>query len=138
MQPDRQVGARAAVAKSVEAARGQRLGALLKPRDVLVPRLDRVGLVEADGCRDRFPQALDVGLPEHRLGPACVRVRHDRPVAEPVGQLERRLGDLRHPGHADTRAVEVREQLGLGVAGDGAQRAADLAESVQALDQPGR
>ena len=89
---------------------------------------DRIGLVEAYRLADRLPEPLDVRLAEHGLGPAGVRVGDDRPVAQPVGERERRLRDLAHPRFADTRAVEIREELGLRVAGDRTERAARLAE----------
>jgi len=75
---------------------------------------------------------------EHRLRPAFVGVGDDRPVAEAVGQLERRLGDLAHAGLADALAVQVGEELRLRVAGDRAERAADLAELAQPAHEPRR
>ena len=105
---------------------------------MLTPRSDRVGLVETDSLSDGLPEPLDVGLAEDRRGPALVWVGDDRPVAEAVGQLERRLRDLAHPRLADALAVEIREELWLRVARDRAERAADLAELLEPPDEPGR
>ena len=99
---------------------------------------DRIGLVEPDGSADRSPQPLDVGLAEDRLRPALVREGDDRPVAQAVGQPQRCLCDLAHARLADALAVEVGEELGLGVAADRAEGAAHGAELVEALDEPGR
>ena len=104
----------------------------------VAPGGDRVRLVETDRPADGLPKPLDIGLAEHGLGPALVRIGDDRPVAEAVGQLQRRLGDLAHPRLADALAVEIGEELGLRVAGDRDQRAAGLAELAQALDEPRR
>ena len=112
--------------------------ALLQARDVVAPRGDGIGLVEAHRLADRVPEALDVRLPEDRLRPALVRVGDDRPVAEAVGQRERRLGDLAHACLADALAVEVGVELRLRVAGDRTQRASGLAEVAQPLHEPGR
>ena len=139
-EPDRQVGARAAVAQGVEPAlvQARRRGAT-SSRDVLLPGRDRVGLVEPDRGRDRLPEPVDVGLAEH----AC--------VAQPsfgyatIDQLQRPSVSARlasascaHPGSPEAAAVEAVEELRLGVAGDREQRAAVLAEVVQPLDEPRR
>ena len=139
MQPDRQVGARPAVAQVGEAPRVQRLlrGSRAARCARATPRPDRA----RRGARRGRPPARAVRRPARRTRSApspAIRVRDDRPVAEPVGERERRLCDLAHPCLADTRAVEIREQLRLRVAGDRAERAAGLAERPQALDEPGR
>ena len=105
---------------------------------MLLPGSDGVGLVQPDGLPDCIPEALDVGLPEDGARPAFVRVRHDRPVAEPVGELERLLGQGVHASLADARAVEIGEQLRLGVARDRAERSADLAQLAKPGHEPGR
>ena len=122
----------------VEPALVQLCGALLQARDVLAPGGDRIVGVETHRVRDRVPETLDVRLVEHRARPPFIRVRDDRPVAEAVAQPERRLGDFLHPRLADARAVEIREELGLRVAGDREQRTADTAELVVPLDRPRR
>ena len=55
-----------------------------------------------------------------------------------VGEPQARLGDLAHARAADAAAVEVGEELGLGVAGDREQRAALGAEVVEPLHEPRR
>ena len=105
---------------------------------MLAPCGDRVGLVQAHRGCDRLPEPLDVGLAEDDLRPALVRERNDRPVAEPVGQPQARLGDLPHARPSDSAPVEVGEELGFGVAGDCEERAALGPEVVQSLHEPGR
>ena len=81
-EPDGQVGAAAA-----EAHRGERRAraaprrARSSRRDVLPPRRLGIRRVEAQQRRDQRPQALHVGLAEHRLGPCrgTVRARPSRP-----------------------------------------------------------
>ena len=110
----------------------------LEPFNVLTPCLHGVGLVEAHSLRHRIPEALDIRFAEHRLGPPGVRVGNDRPVAQPVAERERALGQLAHPRLADAGAVEVCEELWLRIAGDRAERAARLAERRQPLHEPRR
>ncbi len=105
---------------------------------MLAPGGDGIGLVEPHRLSDGAPEPLDVGLAEDRARPAFVGIGDDRPVAEPVGQLEGLLGEGVHAGLADARAVEIGEQLRLGVAGDRAERSADLAQLAQPLDEPRR
>ena len=138
MQADEEIGAGAAVAEGVEPALVQHGRALLQARHVLAPRRDGIGLVEADGSRHRLPQALDVRLAEDGARPALVRIGDDRPVAETVGELERCLGELLHPRSPHAVAVEVCQQLGLGVPADRDERRALLAEILRPSDEPRR
>ena len=75
-QPDAEVGAAArgsgGESKRALVQRGARYDELL---DVLPPRLDGVGLVEARRRGNGVPEPLDVGLAEDSLRPALVRVR---------------------------------------------------------------
>ena len=138
-QADRQVGAGAAEVDRVEAAFVQRRRAGDEPVHVLVPRGDRVGLVEPDGLAERVPEPLHVGLAEHGPRPALVRVGDDRPVDEPLVQLAQvLLGERDHACLADAGAVEVAQELGIGVAGDQDHRAVLLAECLRPLEQPRR
>ena len=123
-QADGEVGARAAEPDRVEAALVERRGARGEPRRVLRPGRDRVGLVEAHRPGDGVPEPVDVGLAEDRARPALGRAGDDRPRDAPLGdEPERGLDELRHPRGADAAPVEVGEELGLGVAGDGDARA---------------
>ena len=96
-------------------------------------------LVEARGDGDRLPEPLHVGLAEHRLGPAGVRVADDRPGDLAVARrLEHLLGDEPRARLRDPGRVEVGEQLGLGVAGDRDQGAVLLRELVDERQRPRR
>ena len=88
MQTDRQVGSRPAVAQLREAPLVQRGRAILQAADVIAPGCDRVRLIEAHCLADGRPEPLDVRLSQNRARPAFIRVGHDRPVAEAVGQLQ--------------------------------------------------
>ena len=115
----------------------QPVGPADEPVHVVVPGRDRVGLVEPYGLDERAPEPFDVGLAEDRLRPALVRVGDDRPVDEPLVQLaEVLLRERYHPRLADAGAVEVAQQLRLGVAGDRDQRAVAVAERPRPLEQP--
>ncbi len=138
MKPDGEVGARAAVPQRVEAPRVQRVGAPVERGDVVLPRRDRVRLVEPHSGLDRAPEPLEVRLAEDRGRPALVRVRDDRPVAAAARELEARAGEVAHPRARDARAVEVGEELRLRVPADREQRAAVAAELLHALDEPRR
>ncbi len=107
---------------------------------MLAPRGDGIGLVEADGERDRLPEPLDVGLAEDPLGPALVREGDRCPVDQllveddPAAQL---LEFLRN-GAPDALAVHAREQVGLGVARDRDVRRLRVAERLHPRQPPGR
>jgi hypothetical protein len=138
-QPDREVGARPPEAQAVEAALVQVRGARDELVDVRAPGLDRLGLVEAGRRRDGVPEPLHVRLAEDRGRPALVRERDDRPVDQPlVRRLDVALGQLAHAGLADASAVEVGEELGLGVADDLDQGAVLLRQVVDPGERPRR
>ena len=141
-QPDEQVGARPAEAHAVEAPLVEERGPLTELRDVRAPGGDGVVLVEPRGGRDGVPEPLDVGLAEHGLRPAGVRVADDRPRDLAVtGRLQHLLGDELGPRLGDAGRIEVGEELGLGVAGDRDQGArssfasSSTSESVHGGDQ---
>ena len=107
--------------------------------DVLAPRRGRVGLVEPGGGNDRVPEALDVRLAEHGLGPALVRIADDRPLDEAaVLRVEELLDGESRPRPLGAALVEVREQLGIRVAGDRDGRTARLDHVVDEGDDPRR
>ena len=138
-EADAQVGPRADEPERGERALVEGRGALPEPRDVLAPRRDRVGLVEARRGGDRVPEPLDVGLAEHGACPALVRVADDRPLDEaPVLGVEELLDREPRPCALRAALVEVGEQLGLGVAGDRDRRAARLDHVVDERDRPRR
>ena len=139
VQPDRQVGARPAVAELVEAPLVERRGA--RPGAASMCSRQAAtgsGSSSRTACPTASQSRSTSGSPSTVSRPALVRVGDDRPVAEAVGQLQRLLGHLAHARLADALAVEVGEELGLGVAGDRAERAAGLAELAQPLDEPRR
>ena len=138
MHPDCQVGSRAAIAELREAALVECGRAVLQATDVLAPRGDGVRLVEPNSLSDGRPEPFHVGLAEHDTCPAFVRVGHDRPVAEPVGQLQGLLVDLAHPGPADAHAVQVGEQLRFRVSRDRTECAARLAQIAEPRHEPRR
>ena len=107
-QADREVGAGAAEVDRVEAAPVQRRRPGDEPVHVLVPRGDRVGLVEPDGLAERVPEPLHVGLAEHGPRPALVRVGDDRPVDEPLVQLAQVLLARARPCAPCRRALPSR------------------------------
>ena len=104
--------------------------------DVLAPRRDRVGLVEAHRARDRLPEPLDVGLAEHLLAqPAFGNAAIVQLTARSFWIASVRLDHLDRSRLPDAILVEVGEQLGLGLARDHDQRAA--VERLGPLDEPG-
>ena len=105
---------------------------------MLPPGLDRIGLVEPDGRRDRVPEPLDVRLAEDDARPLLARVRDDRPVARPGSEPQARFRQLPHACVCDSLSVEVGKEPGLGAAADHEQRPAVGAEILQALHEPGR
>ncbi len=130
-QPDEEVGAGAAEAHAVEGPLVEDPRALAELRDVRAPGRDGVVLVEPRRGRDGVPEPLDIGLAEHRLGPARVRVADDRPRDLAVsGRLQHLLGDEPGPRLGDAGGIEVGEELGLGVAGDRDQGAVLLRERL--------
>ena len=138
-QPDEEVGARASEAHAVEGPLVEDRRPLAELRDVRAPGGDRIVLVEARGDRDGVPEPLDVGLAEHRLGPAGVRVADDRPRDLAVtGRLQHLLGDEPGPRLGDAGRIEVGEELGLGVAGDRDQGAVLLRELSTSDERPRR
>ena len=83
---------------------------------MLPPRGDGIVLVEPEARGDELPQPLDVGLAENLLRPAGVRRADSAPVDAVVGVLlpaDLRDLDLHRP--ADAVAVEIGEELGLGI-----------------------
>ena len=105
---------------------------------MLAPGLDRIGLVEANGRRDRRPDRSTSGSPKtSRAQPSLGNATIDQ-LQAPVGQPQARLGDRAHPRPRDPAAVEVGEDLRLGVSDDREQRTAVLAEVVEPLDEPRR
>ena len=115
-QPDREVGARPAVVERVRPELGERGGPRVEPVEVLAPRGDGIGLVEADAERDELPEPLDVGLAEHLPRPALVRRADAAPVERAFSmQPPLDLGRLERDRATDALAVEVGEKLRLGV-----------------------
>src|SRR6188474_16706 len=95
VQPDSQIGARPTEADRVEAALVQQPAAFVEAVDVLVPRGDRVRLVEADRVLDVLPELFDVWLAVDRLRPAFVRIADDRPADAAVHHVaQMRFRDL--------------------------------------------
>ena len=138
-EADGQVGAGAAEPDRVEALRVQRARSRLEHLDVLSPRRDGVGLVEAHGRGDGLPQPVDVGLAEHRLRPALVRAADDRPRDRGLAeQLEVARAERHHPRLGDALLVEVGEEVGLGVADEHQDRALALGQVVEPRDEPRR
>ena len=125
MEPDREVGAGAAVAERVEAAlvqRGRALpragrGARATPRQGRARRAGRPSRSPPRAARRRARRRRGVAQPS--LGNATIDQLHVPPVS-----LRPASDELAHPGARDAGAVEVGEELGLGVAGDrrGARR----------------
>ena len=114
-------------------------GPLTELRDVCAPGGDRIVLVEPGGGRDGVPEPLDVGLAEHGLRPAGVRVTDDRPRDLAVtGRLQHLLGDELGPRLGDAGRIEVGEELGLGVAGDRNQGSVRLRELLDERERPRR
>ena len=103
-------GARRTCARSARSARCAEAG------EVLLPRGDRVGLVEPDGGRDRVPEPVDVGLAEHARRPALARVRDDRPVAAARRSASGPVSaSSRIRVRPSARAVEAGEEPGSGL-----------------------
>ncbi len=105
---------------------------------MLLPRADRVGLVEPNGPCHEIPEPLHVRLAEDSLRPAWVREGDDRPVD---GALVVRLDAAfhirapdrtRHPG-----GIGTVERARIRVAEDGQDRAPVVAQPVQLGDLPG-
>ena len=85
---------------------------------MIAPRRDGVRLVEAHAERDLLPQLLDVGLAEDLRCPALARSADSAPVDVVLPDLlHPDLHDLLRHCPADALAVEVGEQLRLGIAG---------------------
>src|SRR4051812_6563526 len=115
-QADGEVGSRAAVPERVGPALGEGCGAGVEAIEVLAPGGDGVRLVEPEAEGNELPQLLDVWLVQHLARPAFVR----RPDTAPVDALlpvllSPNLGDLEQHRAADALAVEVGQQLRLGV-----------------------
>src|SRR6185503_2687570 len=124
-QSDREIRAGAAVNQRIWPKLVQRRGAPLELGEVLAPGGHRVRLVEPHAEGDVLPQALEVGLTEHLLRPARAGGGDDRPVDRSLLHLAPDdLRQLEHPSAAHALAVEVREQLRLGVPRRGNDRLA--------------
>ena len=138
-QADGEIGARAKEAEVVERALVQELPALDQLVDVSAPGPDGVGLVEPGRVGDGVPEPLDVWLAEDRRRPALVRVREDDPVDQAlVRRLHVALRQLLHPRLADAGAVEVGQQLGLGITDELDQGAVVLRDVVDLGERPRR
>jgi hypothetical protein len=117
MQPHHEVGAGTAIAQPVGAELVQARRPLCEAREMLFPGCHGVRLVETHAERDLLPQPLDVRLTEDLLGPALARGADADPVDRALAQqLHLDLHQLLGHGPAYAFAVEVGQQLGLGVA----------------------
>ena len=108
--------------------------------DVLAPRGDGVGLVEAGRGRDRVPEALDVGLAEDGARPSPRSGSRRSSTGSAAGSPRRSSFSATSRGARPLGAalVEVGEELGLGVAGDRDRRAARVDQVVEQRERPGR
>ena len=139
VEADGQVCARADEANRPKSTLVECCRALAESLDVVAPRGDGVGLVQAGGRDHSVPEALDVGLAEDGGRPPLVGVADDRPLDEPsvlrVEQLLRGQSRARPLGAA---LVEIGEELGLGVSGDGDRRSAGVDHVVEERERPWR
>ena len=106
---------------------------------VLAPRLHGVGVVEADGMSDGFPEPLDVGLAEDLLRLALGRERGDRPVRPCARSGRAAARCIASTGRAlPTRAwSRSASSSGSGSPRDHDQRAAAAIASARASSQGG-
>jgi hypothetical protein len=91
-----------------------------------------------DRRRDRLPEAVRVGLAEDHPRPTLVRAGDHGPVAVAVGEVEAHPGELLHAGAREPSAVQAREEVGIGIAGDRDQRAMLVPEVEKPPHEPGR
>ena len=138
-QPDDELGARPCEANRVESTLVELRRTVAKPVEMLVPRRNRIGLVEPGGGRDRLPQTLDIWLAEDRGRPARVRVADDRPLDQPpVIRVQELLGRKPRARPLGAPLVGVCEELGLRFSGDRDRRAAGLDQVVDECERARR
>ena len=138
-QSDEEICAWACEANRVELSFVELRGARAKPFEVLPPRGDGIGLVEAGRRHHRLPEALDIGLAEDRGRPALVREPDDRPLDQPaVLRVQEFLGRELCARPLGTSLVGVRQELGLRFTGDGDRRAVRVDQVVDERERPGR
>src|SRR4051794_17971003 len=115
-QPDREVGARPAIADRIRLQGRERARPRIEPVEVLAPCGHGIGLVEAHAERDLLPQLLDLRLAQHLPRPT---LRHRADAAPVDGALAVKptidLDRFERDRAAHALAVEVGEQLRLGV-----------------------
>ncbi len=107
----------------VEAVGVQAVRPSLQSRRMCTPRADEVRLVQPSRTRDCLPERFDIRLPEHLSRPARIGRGQNRPVHGPSRDaLEHGRAKLFRLGSADERRVEVAQEAGIGIPGQGDER----------------